>query len=215
MPHLIFTGAIVKTELPMDRSAYARVLSASVLLMLMLLVGSPRSARAQDAAPGFRTIGYVVNAPIQLVGLHFSQASRGRLGWFGDFKLTVFLEPEESIFYDVPRSGVPGDDEFDSDRISRNSLNGGVTFGLSDRFFLYAGVGGQQRTRYLRYRNVTRIIGRSADFYWITDQGFGVNALGGFGLRVHRYVTVVLGAEANPAGVTIGAGYAMPINNGS
>jgi hypothetical protein len=190
---------------------------AKLTLLWVIILGAlsardPLTAqRATDFAQGASWMaGYVANAPQQLfgIGAWAIPSPRHRWGLYADMKIRV-----DSPAGDVlDRSMTPGDaealgDTFFKEDAAWTSANLAVVRAISADMAVYLGGGISWRTTYLQYLDETHTRGRSGQ-YWVVDEDFTgthPNVLGGVFFRASPRVAFQFGAEAAPAGATVGA----------
>lgn len=176
--------------------------------------GTPEPA-GLGAVPQW-SIGYVVNAPDQMlgVGTMFLGPPLGSWGLYVDAKFST-NDATERLGYD-PAMGVDEAEQFGdayfSDESNWTSVNVGAVRAVTGSFALYAGVGYSREKAYREYFDLARERGESG-FYWVDDDGQSgsrVNVFGGALMRVMGNLMFQLGGELAPRGFTVGAAYAFP-----
>lgn len=198
---------------------------AWVLALCLLASSSPAGAQGLGAPQeGFTeqtyaTLGYVVNAPDQMLGVSAMTVGSMWGGWglYADAKLTRDTPEGEDSFDPTMTAGdvasqFPQDELFQEESAWR-SLNGAVVRAVSPEFAVYAGAGVTRETAYDEYQSDERQ-GTADAFYWVEDEAASAteaNFLGGAILRASRNLLFHFGGEANPGGFTIGASLGLPL----
>lgn len=210
----------------MDRAARQLVLRAGAAAMWLLAAATPAFSQAAGTGQeGFSThtyasLGYVVNAPDQTLGVSAMALGPAFGGWgiYVDGKLTRDSpEGEDNFEPSMTASDVAS--ELPEDLLFREestwrSLNGAVVRELGPEFALYAGAGVSRETAYDEYQSDERR-GTADAYYWVEDEGDSateLNVLGGAVLRASRHLLFHFGAEANPEGFTVGASLGLPLD---
>jgi hypothetical protein len=153
--------------------------------------------------------GYVANAPQQLlgVGAWAMPSPRHRWGLYADGKRR-FESPAGDA---LDRTMTPADadalgDRFFKEAAAWTTVNLAAVRGLSSDLAVYLGGGLSRRTMYVQYVDETQTRGQGGQ-YWVVDDdltGTFVNVLGGAFFRATARVAFQFGAEAAPAGATVG-----------
>jgi len=188
--------------------------TAGVLVAALLLWG-PAPATAQgildfeESSNWF--VGYVVNAPHQLLGFG-TMATFQELGGFGiyvDAKFSIDSPARDRAFIG---GMTPEDVEqepnviFFRDDSAWTAVNVALVKGLSEELALYAGAGYSQRREYTEYLDENQELGEFGRF-WIRDSARDethTNFIGGAFFRVSNRIVFQFGVEAAPAGFTAG-----------
>lgn len=194
--------------------------------LCVLVAASPAGAQGLGASPeGFTqetyvTMGYVVNAPDQMLGVSAMTVGPRWGGWglYADAKLTRDT-PEDDDRFDPSLTAEDVAAELPEDQLFREddawrSLNGAVVRAIGAELAVYGGAGVTRRTAYDEYQSDERQATAEA-FYWVEDEGDSateLNVLGGAVLRASRHLLFHFGAEANPEGFTVGASLGLPLD---
>jgi hypothetical protein len=184
-------------------------------VIFAVLLGSSSSAvPLSGQAAGFRhdtswQVGYVANAPQQVLGIGAWTMPSPRHGWglYADVKLSA-----DSPAGDVlDRAMTPADaeqlgDDFFKETAAWTTVNMALVRGVSAELAVYLGGGVSWRTTYLQYVDGTLTRGEFGQYWVVDDELTGVrpNVLGGALFRAASRVVFQFGAEAAPAGVTVG-----------
>ncbi|UCC84105.1 MAG: hypothetical protein JSW46_04015 [Gemmatimonadota bacterium] len=162
-------------------------------------------------------VGYVVNAPTQLVGFGGVTFGPHLAGWgvYVDAKFTLDSPKGESNFDPslTPEEveNLWGDLVFE-ERSIWTTVNIALVRVVSDGVALYAGGGYSHEDAYIRYFDET---GERGEFgwYWVKDDnasGDRVNLMVGAWLRLLPRMMVQFGGETNPPGATVGLTIVLP-----
>lgn len=205
---------------PQHRACYtrrsrriARIQLTGILVAGVLLLGATAAVGGNvDRLPerGLFGASWVANISTeQYVGLAIFHIRYHELGWFIEGKFGKRLSVGNAKYYsdldtnDALRWRHPlqrTDSTFDTGDI-------GLTFGLNDLVFAYAGVGISDTDRYGLYYDASQTLGVEGN-YWVNDtydhQAF--NACGGVMVRVSRLAIVQAGYNSSPASASIGLG---------
>lgn len=198
----------------------------AVLVGLTLAMGSASPASAQWAgdpdesyvASTHLAVGYVANAPDQLVG--FSAMTVGSLwsGWglYIDVKFTP-NSPEGDDEFDATMTAAEaeslGDLTFGNPDRIWTTVNAAVVRAVADEVAVYAGAGHSREKVYQEYEDPDGERGIQG-FYIVEDERLSrktVNLLGGLFFRAGRHFSFQIGAETAPAGFTAGVGLVFPL----
>jgi len=195
-----------------------RLQRRTLLLMgtAALILWLPAEVEAQ-ASPWDRILGagYVVNAPNAFIGAHLVGTSAQLGGWGGylDFKMSHGSPAGGDHFIDgaaEERAMELGHLFFQQEEIW-TSVNAAAVRPMTNEIAVYAGLGLSRRSIYREYYDPERETGLLG-YYWVehldADDQF-VNLMGGLFLRAGRRLLFQLGAEAAPAGLTLGATYLL------
>lgn len=167
----------------------------------------------------YASVGYVANAPDQLLG--FSAMTVGSMwgGWglYVDAKFpTSSPEDEESFDPDRTTSEVRANDPLDQvfQRESTwRSFNAAVMRALGGDFAVYAGAGITREKAYDEFQS-DEDAGTAEAFYWVRNEvesGRELNLLGGILFRATHRLSFQFGANSNPTGFTAGAALSFPL----
>ena len=194
------------------------VTTSALVLCLMCLYSwkPPCAAQAQS----YSQIGYSPNISSQFFGVDMRTVNVQSLGGFGQFEAGLIWGRGDDETYEdlsnITAREVFGDEKVGED-VESYSLNGGVTYGLTDHVHVWGGVGVVVRTTYEEYRDPTHILAEDGT-YWVTpeekESDLGANVLGGIGVRLQNNVSFLLGGNANPSGVLFSIGYSFLRNKG-
>lgn len=163
------------------------------------------------------TVGYVANAPEQLVGFGVTEVGLPWAGWgaFADLKLTVGRASGEDTFIEsmtAREAEEMGDVAFGEPEEAWTTVNFGLIRAVGPEVALYAGAGYSEETVYQEYDRQESGADR---FYIVEDPRAGgdeVNLLGGLFFRAGRYLMFQMGGETAPAGFTAGASLVFPLS---
>lgn len=202
----------------MRRGAWA---AALCVLAAAAPTGAQEIGAAQEGLTEttYVSLGYVVNAPEQMLGGSAMTVGPKWGGWglYADAKFTRDT-PEDGDRFDPTLTAddvatqLPQDELFQEASAWR-SLNAAVVRAVSPQFAVYAGAGVTDETAYDEYQSDERQ-GTAEAFYWVEDEAESSsepNVLGGVFLRASRNLLFHFGGEANPAGATIGASLGLPL----
>lgn len=189
-------------------------------------VAAPGDAAGQVGVPARRAVefqprigvGFTANVPDQLVGgsVHYLSSLLGGLGLYADFKLDMESPEDEDGFIDnLTPAEVEDtrDDRLFDTQPSVTSVNLALMGALSPQFTLYAGAGYSDVKEYRQYYDDDNDAGVNG-YYWVPDaeaSGGKVNLLGGAFFQLGESFAIQMGAESEPAGITLGASYLIPI----
>lgn len=162
-------------------------------------------------------LGYVVNAPEQLLGFTVMTVGSSWSGWgaFADVKLAVDRVSGDDAFRESSTATEAigmGHQRFGEPEEEWTTFNVGLVRALTDDVAAYLGGGYSEQTVYQEFDQ-----GASAGidrFYIVEDDRFGgneVNILGGLYLRVSRVIAFQFGGETAPAGFTAGVSLMVPL----
>lgn len=184
-------------------------------LVLSLAAASGASAQSdpqsQTAFPVPRLfIGYVANAPDQLLGAGAAWLPSFLGGWglYLDAKQDAESPGDESDFLrdrTAEEAAASGDER----RVTRNSyrnVNLAVVRAFRPDVVLYLGGGISDESVYSEFFDPDQELGNFGH-YWVEHAdsgGLRPNLLGGIFFRLARNVTAQFGAEAVPSGFTVG-----------
>jgi hypothetical protein len=187
------------------------------------LLAAPAAASAQVSIrdPGLRGrthvgVGYAVNLPRQMFGLHGVVMSPGFGGWglYADYKKTTgpieddpLFEPGITVEQAIAFNDFPLTEESEWE-----SFNFAVVRIMSPALALYAGAGRSEETVYRRFFDETEARGTSG-VYWAEDprvSGTRLNVLGGAMFRAHQNFLFHFGVESAPTGATVGVTLLLP-----
>lgn len=158
-------------------------------------------------------VGYVTNLPDQLLGGAVAAIPRGLGGWglYVDAKTGTGSPADESSFIsDVTRQEAESQfgDLFQNDRSVWRSVNVAVVRAFRPDVVVYAGGGVSRQEAFVRFLDEQRERGDEFGTYWVRDteaEGWRPNVMGGMLFRLARHIGISFGAEAAPAGFTVGA----------
>ncbi|UCC73548.1 MAG: hypothetical protein JSV86_03010 [Gemmatimonadota bacterium] len=191
------------------------------ILVLLVFVGAAATpVEAQDldfvVSPHW-AVGYVVNAPTQLVGFSGTTFGPHLADWgvYVDAKFTLDSPEGNSNFNSslTPEEveELWGDTNFDTEGIW-TTVNVALVRVLSEALALYVGAGYSHEDAYILYYDETGERGELG-WYWVKDDsasGDRVNLMGGAWMRLVPRVIVQFGGETAPAGFTVGAAIVLP-----
>lgn len=185
--------------------ALAMVFSAAWLVV-------PAPATAQQIG-----IGYVANAPDQLIGggAYAVLPFLGGAGVYVDYKADVLSPAREDNYLDdftADDAREEGDLLF-ADRDSWSAWNLALVWAVTEDVLLYGGGGQANRTVYGEFSSNDPDRG-TAGWYWVEDDGAStteVNVLGGAIVRLMGPIRVHLGLESAPVGMTVGLSYLLDL----
>lgn len=164
------------------------------------------------------SVGYVINAPDQLVGFSASTAGPMWSGWglYADFKFSV-ANPDGEDNYVEDRTATEaeqlGDQRFGQPESAWNTVNVALVRAVAHEVALYAGGGYSQETVYREYFDDQQNRGEQG-FYTVEDEREGgdvLNLMGGVLFRTSKHLIFQIGGETAPAGFTAGAAVAFPL----
>lgn len=190
-----------------------------VIAAALLATAVVSSHAAAQAAPELRLpqpewmVGYVTNLPHQLLGGAVVAIPSGLGGWglYLDGKTVTNSPADESSFIaDVTRQEAEAQfgDLFQNDRQVWRSINIAVVRAFRPDVIFYAGGGGSREEAFIRFLDEQRERGDEFGNYWVRDpeaEGWRPNVMGGMFFRLARHIAISFGAEAAPAGFTVGA----------
>ena len=185
----------------------------SLLLVALLLSMSPTSVSAATSKAGHNdfVISYVANIPKQPVGFGLLMLRPNGWGMYGDVKWGVGV-PDDELYENISvneAENIYGDTLLEQ-RDSWISINVGAARALFQRkVALYAGAGISLSSHYRRYYDSFEILGKNGR-YWIPDETADhteINFLGGIHWFPTEKLSISLGAEVQPTGITLGLGY--------
>lgn len=188
---------------------------AAAAVAVILTLGAPGGLAGQADGPVFPRpvfmVGYVVNAPEQLVGGGAAFLPPGFGGWgiYADVKgVTDSPANESSYAASVTREEAESfGDAIQSERSAWRSFNVAVLRAFRDDVIVYVGGGASKETPFIEYYDATQERGRFG-YYWVRDaemEAWRANAMGGIYFRLMRNLAFQFGAELAPRGVTAGA----------
>ncbi|UCC84142.1 MAG: hypothetical protein JSW46_04205 [Gemmatimonadota bacterium] len=161
-------------------------------------------------------LGYVVNAPTQLVGFSGLTFGPHLADWGGyvDVKLTLDSPEGESSFIPslTPDEARAFGDIRQKDKSIWTTVNVAAVRVVSAGIAVYAGAGYSHEDTYVRYYDDSWERGEFG-WYWLKDDaasGDRINLMGGVWIRPMPSVIVQFGGESAPAGVTVGAAFVLP-----
>ena len=168
-------------------------------------------------ASSYLGLGYVVNAPEQLLGFGASLGGEMLSGWgvYADVKLPVDRASGEDIFVESETAAdarARGDDPFGEPDEAWTSFNVALVRALGHDVAVYAGAGYSDREVYQEFAREDE---RGPDRFYIVEDvqagGESVNVLGGFFFRASRVIAFQVGGETAPAGFTAGVTFLVPL----
>jgi hypothetical protein len=181
-----------------------------VLASLPLAETPPLGAQADvDFSRGSNwTVGFVANAPNQLLGAGVILGVPALRGWglYLDAKFPHDDPARDVVLPFTPSEAEDLGDEFFNERSAWTSVNAAAVLGLTRELAAYLGAGYSRRTNYLQYVDPTAGRGELGR-YWVEDfdqPETHVNVLGGAFFRMGRRLVFQIGAQAAPAGFTAG-----------
>jgi hypothetical protein len=192
---------------------------ASLLAAAVLAQAAP--ARAQQAsAPLPRVgVGFVANAPHQLLGVsvHAVSPFLGGLGIYVDAKIGIDSPRDEPGFDpDLTAEEVEDlyPDQLFTERSDWRSVNVALIRPVLPELMVYAGAGYSDESHYHQYEDVS---GQRGDLglYWVEnpeESGSKVNLMGGAMFGISQNLFIQFGVETKPRGVTVGASYSLPLS---
>lgn len=156
-------------------------------------------------------VGYVVNAPQQLLGFG-TGVVLSRLGGFGvyvDAKLTHDSPARDSGFLEnmTPQEAMDRGDIFFKDDSAWTTVNIAVVKGISEELALYLGAGPSWRTFYSQFEETPPAELSPLGLYWVEDEvrsEVHANVIAGGFFRMGNRVVFQFGAGTAPAGFTAG-----------
>lgn len=168
-------------------------------------------------ASRFVSVGYVVDAPDQLVGFGVSTVGSMWSGWglYADVKFSVATPESEDNFTEARTASEAdqlGDQRFSELESAWNTVNLALIRAVTHEVALYAGAGYSQETVYREYFD-DQIERGIQGFYTVEDERQGgdtVNMLGGLLFRATRHLMFQFGGETAPAGFTAGVNLVFP-----
>lgn len=182
-------------------------------LVIGALLSAVATPAAGQATVDFRNdsnllVGYVVNAPSQLLGLGVGAMIPvfGGLGLYADAKLTLDSPARDALLSLTPREAEDLGDVFFARESAWTTLNLAVLKGISPELAVYVGGGPSWQTMYAQYVDDTGERGDRGR-YWVEEEGQPVlhaNVLGGALFRLGRRISFQFGAERAPGGFTAG-----------
>lgn len=199
------------------------VLSVFVAAFLASVTFSPLTGqRAVNPEQSFVAgthlgVGYVMNAPDQLVGLTAFTVGSKWSGWgaFADAKFTSDRPTGDDDFREdmtAAEAEAMGDERFAEPDEVWETVNVGLVRAVSHDVAIYAGAGYSNQTVYQEY--VESETGPDR-FYTVEDDRVGgntVNVMGGLYFRVGRVITFQFGGETAPGGFTLGVNFMIPVS---
>lgn len=187
----------------------------TVLVALLLAAGSLEAQ--EQATQSLLGIGYVSNAPEELLGGTIWGVIPGFGGW--GLYLDAKMDPEDPVGDGFLYNGMtsaeveqqwPNDLRFVS--VSRWwGLNVAITKVLTDDLVVYAGGGYAEETVYRQYHDWEENRG-VLGWYWAEDPDTsrtGVNVLAGGLMRISDAVRIQFGGESRPMGFTVGLSFVL------
>lgn len=191
----------------------------TVILALAAVAGRSTESAAQGLDPVFPApqllIGYVANAPQQLVGAGAAWLPPFLGGWglYADYKMDLDTREEESNFI----AGITGEEALagpDDPRVndhSYESINVAIVRAFRDDLIFYLGGGVTRETVYTEFFDPS---GDRGEFghYWVTYEDLGglrPTALGGMFFRLGSRLAAQFGFEGLPKGITVGMHLAL------
>ncbi|MBI4519191.1 MAG: hypothetical protein HY701_00015 [Gemmatimonadetes bacterium] len=161
------------------------------------------------------TVGYVANAPDQMLGFSLSTFGPHLRNWgfYIDAKFSLDSpagreEFEQSL---TPDQADALGDLFLEEQRAWQTFNLAVVRAVTPIFALYAGAGYGHSTRYWRYFDSSGERGLFGHYWTRKGSGQGLRALGGAWFRGGRFVLFQFGGETAPPGFTVGAALALPL----
>jgi hypothetical protein len=197
-----------------------RVLMVGIFLCISLV----RSLSAQEIGDdgGFRavphiSIGYVANAPKQMVGGALLVLHPALKGWglYVDMKQGLGSPSRRSDFYPSLSSDIVeemGVDQLQSWETVWRGMNGALVRVVAQDFAIYAGAGSSHSKGYREYLDLEGELGETG-YYWVphhAEDGKHVNLLLGSIIGLGRHLLIHLGLETAPRGFTIGTSFPLP-----
>lgn len=157
-------------------------------------------------------VGYVTNLPHQPVGGAVAAIPPGLGGWglYLDAKSGAASPADDSSFMDeVTRQEAEAQfgDLFQNDRSVWTSLNVAVVRAFRPDVVVYVGGGASREESFVRFLDQQRERGDTFGNYWVRDpeaEGWRANMIAGMFFRIARHIAISFGAEAAPAGFTVG-----------
>ncbi len=162
------------------------------------------------------SVGYVANAPRQMIGAGVIFMTPKLLGG-GGFSVTFKMshdDPSREQGFEQGVTREQAEEVFGDFRFrDRNRWIGGTvafTRPVGEELALYLGAGYSQETQYAQYEDLTRERGLFG-LYWIQDgePRDRVNLVGGLLMRMGPRIIFVMGVETAPRGVTAGVQLAL------
>lgn len=186
----------------------------TVTLALAAVGGTSVKTGAQGLDPVFPApqfmIGYVANAPQQLVGAGAAWLPPFLRGWglYADYKTDLETPEEESNFIAdlTGEEALAGPDEGRVNDYSYESINVALVRAFRDDLILYLGAGVTDESVYTEFFDPSRERGEFGH-YWVKYQDLGgrrATALGGMFFRLGSRLAAQFGVEGLPAGATVG-----------
>lgn len=176
---------------------------------------SPTGLEPPELPPLHLLVGYVVNGPEQLLGggAAWLPGFLGGWGVYVDYK-TDHDSPADHPDFEPDRSAEEAQaagEERSVTTASYRSMNAGLVRALDPQLAVYLGAGKTDASVYSEFFDPTGELGQFG-FYWAEYEergGARVNVMGGLFFRIRKHLGVQLGAEASPAGATVGLHLAL------
>ncbi|MFC1500546.1 hypothetical protein ACFL6T_05995 [Candidatus Zixiibacteriota bacterium] len=187
-----------------------------IVLSLILICGANTAVSAQQGSGQEErpriSFGYAANIPSQSVGISFFILNISRMGLYLDVKLT-YTDPSTSddFHQNISISQVEGwGDTMRNDRDTWSSLNLGATLPLAAPLYGYIGCGITAFSQYQQYFDPTYRLGPNG-LYWIeSSRKMHINLLAGVLVIIDRTLTLQLGIESDPKGISAGLAFTIP-----
>jgi len=196
----------------------SRLLCGGLLLGIVFLF-STRPAGGQELDRVHFGLGFVANAPNQMVGVggYVLLPHLGGIGLYVDGKGDIDSPAEDRAFEkDLTVAEVVTDPRYAGTRYLkketswRRSFNVALVRPLTPFLMVYGGTGYAQGERFALYDVPQGEVGRAL---WLRDPEADedrLNMMFGFILRIHPMASSQVGIETQPRGVTVGLSLRLP-----
>jgi hypothetical protein len=178
-----------------------------------MVIASPPPCHGQSLLPDHGTktgVGYVVNAPLVLSGVHVAVIRPHGWGGFADV-IANLATPEGDPDFLAGITAHQASQEYGDFRIqhvsSWTSGNIGIVRVITDQFAVYGGAGFSVRTVFAEFNDSSGTRGNMGK-YWVRDEDGadrGIGLVGGTYLLATPRVLFQFGGSSRPAAVRLGA----------
>jgi len=181
-----------------------------IILLLITITSQAQIFKSKEKRDGFVSVGYAANIPNQLLGFNLVLAKESSLGVYLDYKLDVNKIAGSAEKYDgVTREIAEGlfGDRYLGTSFETKNINFAITYGLSTKMALYAGLGYSSASAFREYKDDNFSLSKNG-IYWIPNplENEGQpSALVGVLYKYNEFL-LQLGYEDVPRGVTVGVG---------
>lgn len=180
-----------------------------IIIPFSLLVAQNRSNPKSFKSWDNLFFGYIGNFPKEFIGFNLIRLNRNKAGFYIDLKTGIPMRQGADNFYDnisINKAENIFGDEFLKKDGNWISINVCLTKVITEYIAVFGGLGYSAYSQYRQYYDDFEILGDNGE-YWIEDEGKSkseINILGGFFFPLNSLWNMQIGAEYQPAGVSLG-----------